>query len=71
MSTITRAVTCASLSLLLAACGDSNNSNNKNEPETPVEPSLTYSAEIRRTEYGIPHIKAADWGGLGYGYGYA
>ena len=71
MSTITRAVTCASLSLLLAACGDSNNNNNNNEPETPGEPSLTYSAEIRRTEYGIPHIKAADWGSLGYGYGYA
>ena len=29
------------------------------------------SAEIRRTEYGIPHVKADDWGGLGYGYGYA
>ena len=28
-------------------------------------------AEIRRTSYGIPHIKAADWAGLGYGYGYA
>ena len=30
-----------------------------------------YSAEIRRTQSGIPHIKAADWGSLGYGYGYA
>jgi acyl-homoserine-lactone acylase len=30
-----------------------------------------YSAEIRRTEYGIPHILAHDYGGLGYGYGYA
>lgn len=30
-----------------------------------------YSAEIRRTDYGIPHIKAGDWGSLGYGYGYA
>jgi acyl-homoserine-lactone acylase len=28
-------------------------------------------AEIRRTEHGIPHIKAEDWAGLGYGYGYA
>ncbi|HEX6523450.1 MAG TPA: penicillin acylase family protein [Streptosporangiaceae bacterium] len=28
-------------------------------------------AEIRRTEYGIPHILAHDYGGLGYGYGYA
>ena len=30
-----------------------------------------YSAEIRRTEYGIPHIVARDYGSLGYGYGYA
>ncbi|MFJ9029976.1 penicillin acylase family protein [Streptomyces sp. NPDC102274] len=26
---------------------------------------------IRYTEYGIPHIIASDWGGLGTGYGYA
>jgi acyl-homoserine-lactone acylase len=30
-----------------------------------------YSAEIRRTEYRIPHILASDYGSLGYGYGYA
>ncbi|MFI7537888.1 penicillin acylase family protein [Streptosporangium sp. NPDC049376] len=30
-----------------------------------------YSADIRRTEYGIPHIQAKDHGGLGYGHGYA
>lgn len=30
-----------------------------------------YTAQIRRTEYGIPHILAHDYGGLGYGYGYA
>ena len=30
-----------------------------------------YSASITRTAYGIPHIKAANWGGLGYGTGYA
>jgi acyl-homoserine-lactone acylase len=30
-----------------------------------------YSAEIRRTAYGIPHILANDYGSLGYGYGYA
>ena len=29
------------------------------------------SATIRRTEYGIPHISAKDYGGLGFGYGYA
>ncbi|MEV0612078.1 penicillin acylase family protein [Nonomuraea sp. NPDC050404] len=30
-----------------------------------------YTAEIRRTEYGIPHVTAKDHGGLGFGYGYA
>ncbi len=38
-------------------------------PPSPPEP--VYQAEVRRTEYGIPHIKADDWGSLGYGYGYA
>jgi acyl-homoserine-lactone acylase len=30
-----------------------------------------YRAEIRRTEGGWAHIKARDYGSLGYGYGYA
>jgi acyl-homoserine-lactone acylase len=30
-----------------------------------------YVAEIRRTQYGIPHILADNYGSLGYGYGYA
>jgi len=30
-----------------------------------------YRAEIRRTTGGVPHIKAKDYGSLGYGYGYA
>jgi acyl-homoserine-lactone acylase len=30
-----------------------------------------FSAEIRRTAYGVPHIKANDFGGIGYGFGYA
>ncbi|MEU9189005.1 penicillin acylase family protein [Streptomyces sp. NPDC048484] len=29
------------------------------------------TAHISRTEYGIPHIRARDFDGLGYGYGYA
>ncbi len=62
---------CAAFVLLLAACGDSNNNKGNGEPELPVEPQPTYSVEVRRTEYGIPHIKANDWGSLGYGYGYA
>lgn len=30
-----------------------------------------HTAHISRTEYGIPHILARDFDGLGYGYGYA
>lgn len=32
---------------------------------------LVYDAEIRRTEFGIPHIKANDYESLGFGAGYA
>lgn len=34
-------------------------------------PQQTYSADIQRTEFGIPHITASDYKGLGYGVGYA
>lgn len=30
-----------------------------------------YRAEIRRTAYGVPHIRASDYAGIGYGAGYA
>jgi acyl-homoserine-lactone acylase len=30
-----------------------------------------YDTELRWTSYGIPHVKAADWGSLGYGFAYA
>ena len=53
--------------LALTACNDSN----KNPSTALPEPSLTYSADIIWTEYGIPHITAADFGSAGYGNGYA
>jgi acyl-homoserine-lactone acylase len=31
----------------------------------------TFSATIQRDSHGIPHIEAADYAGLGFGYGYA
>lgn len=43
-------------------------------PTTPASPDRYDRAEgieIRRTEYGIPHIEAAGWSGLGVGAGYA
>src|SRR5215210_7930022 len=30
-----------------------------------------YRVEIRRTTGGIPHVKARDYGSMGYGYGFA
>lgn len=30
-----------------------------------------WTARISRTEFGIPHVVARDFGGLGYGFGYA
>lgn len=39
----------------------------------PVNPPAqeSYKAEIRRTTFGVPHIKADNFAGVGYGYGYA
>ena len=30
-----------------------------------------YAVDIRWTSHGIPHVKAKDWGALGYGFAYA
>ncbi len=57
------------LAVLLVACTDS--SDNRPAPPTGPEPELTYQANIVRTEFGIPHVSADDWGSLGYGLGYA
>ncbi len=39
--------------------------------ETASQSQPRYSAEIRRTSHGIPHITAKDMGSLGFGEGYA
>ena len=39
--------------------------------ETMAQAKPQYSAEIRRTTNGIPHITAKDYGSLGFGEGYA
>ena len=33
--------------------------------------ALKYQVQVTRTSYGVPHIRAADWASMGYGYGYA
>ena len=49
------------LSALLTGCGGSGSD----------APGPRYEAEIQRTSYGIPHIRAHDEAGLGYGVAYA
>jgi acyl-homoserine-lactone acylase len=54
------------MALALACCGGGDGDG----PAASAH-DRRYSAEIRRTEYGIPHVVARDYGSLGYGYGYA
>lgn len=53
------------VSIGLSGCFGDDDDNNS----TPTQ--QTYSADIQRTEFGIPHITASDYKGLGYGVGYA
>ena len=46
--------------ILNAGCATNTNHNN-----------TKFQADIQWTSYGIPHVKAADWGSLGYGFAYA
>ena len=54
----------AAVSLGLSGCSD-NDSISSNIDDN------AYAADIQRTEFGIPHITAKDYKGLGYGVGYA
>jgi acyl-homoserine-lactone acylase len=65
--------------LLFAACTDDAPNTAPTTTVATTEAASTtteaaapgYEARIVRTEYGIPHITADDWGGLGFGQGYA
>jgi acyl-homoserine-lactone acylase len=50
---------------LLSACTESP------APQATDTADAEFQAEIRWTSYGIPHVKANDWKGLGYGFAYA
>ncbi len=49
----------------LSACSEPQ------QPGTEAADQAEFSADIRWTSYGIPHVKADDWKGLGYGFAYA
>jgi len=59
----------------LASCSDSDSSFDDVRVDTSIPEIDTQGAEfaanIQRTEFGIPHITANDYKGLGYGVGYA
>ena len=56
---------CASL----AGCGGAPQVAGPNA--TASQSDARYRSTIRWTAYGVPHIKANDWGSLGYGLAYA
>ncbi|GAA0518627.1 penicillin acylase family protein [Pigmentiphaga sp. GD03639] len=49
---------------LVAGCGGGDD-------PPPSQPAARFDAHVRWTTYGVPHVRASDHGGLGYGYGYA
>ncbi|MEX2489923.1 MAG: penicillin acylase family protein, partial [Pseudomonadales bacterium] len=58
------------LTLILASCSQEDPA--PGSPETTTEGTGNgYETTIRWTSYGIPHIKADDWGSLGFGAGYS
>lgn len=57
--------------LLLAALGACSGRQEIREAESPANAGSRYDVDIRWTSYGIPHVKADDWGSLGYGFAYA
>ncbi|MET3961998.1 acyl-homoserine-lactone acylase [Marmoricola sp. OAE513] len=63
----TRRLACAAAAALTVSLIAINGSATSTATAAPP----TYSATVTRTEHGIPHITANDWGSLGYGSGYA
>lgn len=59
------------LPTLAVLAGCSGGSSSPDKPVDPVKPAPKYQAEIRRTAFGIPHIKGSSEGDIGYGVGYA
>ncbi|MFT4622587.1 MAG: acyl-homoserine-lactone acylase [Myxococcota bacterium] len=61
--------------LALLACGQGGGQRAGDDPIVPAVTGPTaessYTAEIRWTSYGVPHVLAEDYGSLGFGYGYA
>ncbi len=57
-----RIIVTLSCAALLSACASA--------PESDTS-TANFKTQIRWTSYGIPHVKAENWAGLGYGFAYA
>ncbi|MBU0785243.1 MAG: penicillin acylase family protein [Gammaproteobacteria bacterium] len=61
--------------LLLAGCLSNGDDATQSGADSRTNPSenagLKYDVSITRTTFGVPHIRAKDYGSLGYGQGYA
>ena len=57
--------------LSLNGCGDDGGTDGGVDGGDDGGNVAAYNATLVRTDYGVPHITADDWGSLGYGYGYA
>jgi acyl-homoserine-lactone acylase len=53
------------LAAVLLGCADAGGEGDADGTD------LQYEVELRWTSFGIPHVKADDWGSLGYGFAYA
>ncbi|MEM9728861.1 MAG: penicillin acylase family protein [Myxococcota bacterium] len=68
----TRSAACAMFAIsLVAGCGDSMSGAGGAAGAGGAGPTEQFDATIVRTTFGIPHVTADDFGGLGYGAGYA
>ncbi len=68
--TLIRIGLCLTATSLLAACTESRTSESTTSESTDSQ-DAEFAADIRWTSYGIPHVQADDWKGLGYGFAYA
>lgn len=63
---ISKGLVLVAAAVLVTACESGPDAGVANAPDGAI-----YDVELTRTTYGVPHLKANDFGSLGYGYGYA
>jgi acyl-homoserine-lactone acylase len=61
----------AAISTILSGCSGQETESTAADGPISAAKKGEYDATVRWTGYGIPHVKAGDWGSLGYGFGYA